>query len=139
MTKLHTNRFFRCFAPTQSKIDGVVGKPCFSNPFRYSLFFAKRFNKAGVSSVLGLLRSISPHAVFRTVSLVVVNSFNAKPVWTLTHVRQEILKVHPSNANSYSPAAIILVRFASRASASFFKPLPYLISRSAFSTQRVSM
>jgi len=139
MAKLHTNRFFRCFAPTQSKIDGVVGKPCFSNPFRYSLSFAKRFNKAGVSSVLGLLRSISPHAVFRTVSLVVVNSFNTKSFWALPHVGQEIFKVHPSGANSYSPAAIILVRFASRASASFFKPLPYLVSRSAFPTQSVSM
>jgi hypothetical protein len=139
MTALNTNSFFRCFAPTQSKIDGVVGKPCFSNPFRYSLFFAKRFNKTCVSSVLGLLRSIRPHAVFGAVPLVVINSFNAKPVWTLSHIRQEILKVHPSGANSYSPAAIILVRFASRASASFFKPLPYLVSRSAFSTQSVSM
>ena len=139
MIGLHTNCFCRCFAPTQSKIDGVVGKPCFSNPFRYSLSFAKRFNKAGVSSVLGLLRSISPHAVFRTVSLVVVNSFNAKPVWTLPHVGQKVFKVHPSGANSYSPAAIILVRFASGASASFFNPLPYLVGRSSFSTQSVSM
>lgn len=139
MTALNTNSFFRCFAPTQSKIDGVVGKPCFSNPFRNSLSFPKRFNKTGVSSVLGLLRSIRPHAVFRAVPLVVINSFNAKPVWTLSHIRQEIFKVHPSGANSYSPAAIILVRFASRASASFFKPLPYLVSRSAFPTQSVSM
>ena len=139
MTALNTNRFFRCFAPTQSKINGVVGKPCFSNPFRNSLSFSKRFNKTGVSSVLGLLRSIRPHAVFRAVSLVVINSFNAKPVWTFSHIRQEILKVHPSGANSYSPAAIILVRFASLASASFFNPLPYLVGRSTFSTQSVSM
>lgn len=139
MTALNTNRFFRCFTPTQSKIDGVVGKPCFSNPFRNSLSFAKRFNKACVSSVLGLLRSISPHAVFRAVSLIVVNSFNTKPVWTLSHINQEILKVHPSGANSYSPAAIILVRFTSLASASFFNPLPYLVGRSTFSTQSVSM
>ena len=139
MIGLDANRFFRCFAPTQSKIDGVVGKPCFSNPFRNSLFFTKRFNKACVSSVLGLLRSICPHAVFGAVPLVVVNSFNTKPLWTLTHIRQEILKVHPSGANSYSPTAIILVRFASLASASFFNPLPYLVGRSTFSTQSVSM
>ena len=139
MTALNTNSFFRCFAPTQSKIDGVVGKPCFSNPFRYSLFFAKRFNKAGVSSVLGLFRSISPYAVFRAVPLIVINSFNAKPIWTLPHICQKVFKVHPSGANSYSPAAIILVRFASGASASFFNPLPYLVGRSSFSTQSVSM
>lgn len=139
MLGLDAKRIFCCFAPTQSKIDGVVGKPCFSNPFRHSLFFAKRFNKTGVSSILGLLRSISPHAVFRAVSKIVVNSFNAKPVWTLSHIRQEILKVHPSGANSYSPATIIFVRFASGASASFFNPLPYLVGRSTFSTQSVSM
>jgi len=139
MAKLHTNCFFRCFAPTQSKIDGVVGKPSFSNPFRYSLSFAKRFNKAGVSSVLGLLRSIRPHTILRAVSLAIVNSFNAKPFWTFAHVRQEVFKVHPSGANSYSPATIIFVRFASLASASFFNPLPYLVSRSTFSTQSVSM
>jgi hypothetical protein len=71
--------------------------------------------------------------------LIVVNSFNTKPLWTLTHIRQEILKVHPSGANSYSPTAIIFVRFASLASASFFNPLPYLVGRSTFSTQSVSM
>jgi hypothetical protein len=71
--------------------------------------------------------------------LIVVNSFNTKPVWTLSHIRQEILKVHPSGANSYPPATIILVRFASWASASFFNSLPYLVGRSTFSTQSVSM
>ncbi len=139
MIGLDANCFFCCFAPTQSKIDGVVGKPCFSNPFRNSLSFPKRFNKACVSSVLGLLRSISPHAVFGAVPLIVVNSFNAKPFWALTHIRQEILKVHPLGANSYSPATIILVGFASLANASFFNSLPYLVGRSTFSTQSVSM
>ena len=139
MIGLDANRFFCCFAPTQSKVDGVVGKPCFGNPFRNSLFFPKRFNKAGVSSIFGLLRPIRPHAVFKAVSLIVVNSFNTKPVWTLSHIRQEILKVHPSGANSYPPATIILVRFASWASASFFNSLPYLVGRSTFSTQSVSM
>jgi len=139
MIGLDAKRIFCCFAPTQSKIDGVVGKPCFSNPFRYSLSFAKRFNKAGVSSVLGLLRSIRPHTILRAVSLAIVNSFNAKPFWTFAHVRQKVFKVHPSGANSYSPATIILVRFASWASASFFNAFPYLVSRRAFSTQSVSM
>ena len=139
MIGLDANRFFRCFAPTQPKIDGAVGKPSFRNPFRYGLFFTKRFNKACVSSVLGLLRSISPHAVFGAVPLIVVNSFNAKPFWALTHIRQEIFKLHPSGANSYSPSTIILVGFASLANASFFNSLPYLVGRSAFSTQSVSM
>jgi hypothetical protein len=71
--------------------------------------------------------------------LAIVNSFNAKPFWTFAHVRQKVFKVHPSGANSYSPATIILVRFASWASASFFNAFPYLVSRRAFSTQSVSM
>ena len=139
VTSLNTNRLFRCFAPTQPKINGVVGKPCFCGPFRHRLFFTKRFNKACVSSVFCLLRSICPNTVFGAVALIVVNSFNAKPFWTFSHICQEIFKVHPFSANSYPPATIILVRFASLASASFFNPLPYLVGRSTFSTQSVSM
>ena len=139
ITGLNTNRFFRCFTPTQPKINGVVGKPRFCNPLRYSLFFTKCLNKSGISSVFCLLRPIGPNAIFRAVPLVVVNSFNAKPFWTLPHICQEIFKVHPSGANRNASASVILVRFASLASTSFFNTLPYLVGRSTFPTQSVSM
>lgn len=136
---LNTNRFFRCFAPTQPKINGVIGKPSFCNPLRYSLFFTKCFNKFSISSVFRLLRPIGPNAVFRVVPLVVVNSFNTKPFWAFSHICQEIFKLHPLGANRNASASVILVRFASLASTSFFNTLPYLVGRSTFSTQSVSM
>lgn len=137
--KLSFQCLFCCFASSQSKINSVIGQASFFTPFRYSQSLSKCGNKTCVSSIFSLLFSISPFAIFRTISLIVINTFNTKIVWSFSHVVQKISKVKPTITNCYTSASVIFISLAFWASTSFFNSFPYLIRRGSFSSQSVSM
>ena len=137
--KLSLQGLFGCFPSSQPKINCVIRQSCFFAPFSYRQGFAKSSDKSSVSSIFRLLFSGGPSAIFRVITFLVVNALYTKAIWSFTHVAQKIGKVKPSIANCDTPASVIFVRFASLTCASFFNPLPYLVSRSALSAQSVSM
>ena len=137
--KLSLQGLFWCFSCSQSKINRVIRQTCFFTPFRNRQCFSKGRNKSSVSSIFGLFFSGGPNAIFRAITLFVVNALNAKPGWSFAHVNQKISVVKPSVTNCDSPTAVVFVRLAFRACASFFNAFPYLVSRGAFTTQSVPM
>jgi hypothetical protein len=139
MFLLNTNSLFVACTPTQSQINRVIRKASFIAPFLNCLIFAKRFNISSISSIFSLCCSRNPHAIFRKITQVVVNSFNRMTIRFNAHVIKKITVIKPSFANSYSSAAIILICFARRRVASFFNAFPYLICGSSFATTSVTM
>ena len=137
--KLSLQSLFWCFTSSQPKINRVIRQTCFFTPFRNRQRFSKDGNKPSVSSIFGLFFSGSPNAIFWAIPFLVVNSLNAKPVWSFTHVIQKIGVVKPMFTNCDPSTAVVFVRFTFRTCASFFNALPYLISRGSLPTQSVPM
>ena len=137
--KLSLQGLFGCFSSSQPKINRVIRQPCFFAPFSYGQGFAKGSDKSSVSSIFGLLFSGGPSAIFRAITFLVINALYTKSIWSFTHVAQKIGKVKPAVTNCDAPATVIFVRLASLVGASFFNPLPYLVSGSALSAQSMSM
>ena len=137
--KLCLQSLFWCFSSTQPKINCAVRQTSYFAPFSYWKFFPKGIDKPCVTSIFSLLFSGSPYAIFRGVTLIVINSFNTKFIWPFSHICQKIFKMHPSGTNRNSPSTVIFISLTSWASASFFNSFPYLIGRSAFSAQSVTV
>ena len=127
------------FSCSQPKINSVIGQSSFFAPFRYRQCFSKSSNKAGVSSIFSLLFSSSPFAIFRGISIVIINALNAKIIWPFSHVSQKISEVKPTVTNCYASASVIFVSLAFWTRTSFFNSFPYLIRRGSFASQSVSM
>ena len=141
--KLIDKLTFQClfwrFSCSQPKINSVIGQSSSFTPFRNSQSFSKSGNKSCVSSIFSLIFSISPFAIFKVISFIVINALNTKIIWSFSHVAQKISKVKPAVTNCYASASVIFVSLAFWASTSFFNSFPYLIRRGSFSSQSVSM
>jgi len=137
--KLTLQCLFWRFSCSQPKINSVIGQSNFFTPFRNSQSFSKSGNKACVSSIFSLIFSISPFAIFRGISIVIINALNAKIIWSFSHVTQKISEVKPTVTNCYASASVIFVSLAFWTRTSFFNSFPYLIRRGSFASQSVSM
>lgn len=137
--KLSLQGLFGRFSSSQPKINSVIRQPCFFAPFSYRQSFTKCGDKPRVSSIFGLIFSSGPCAIFRAITLFIVNALNTKAMWSFTHVAQKIGKLKPAVANRDASATVIFVSLAFRACASFFNAFPYLIGRRSLPTQSVPM
>ena len=61
------------------------------------------------SYIIGLFKSCSPFAIFRSVIFVIINSLKGKPFLSFTHISKKIGKVTPSFANFNSTPPIVFV------------------------------
>lgn len=76
------------------------GDACFSAPLHYGHGNAVNRNAASIRSVILLLCHCSPAAIFRLIVLRIVHAINRQAIRALTHVRQKVLKLPPSFADS---------------------------------------
>lgn len=92
------------------------------------------------SRVSCLLHARSPFAILLAISKRIVDAIEGQPVRPNAHVREKILKCHPSLANSNSPTAVIfeVLRLWVRASADHAGPNVVLGRACAFCRMTVS-
>ncbi len=95
--------FNRPFEQVEAPLKRVGGKSHFSRPHSQSHGAAAVFKNAIVAFVVSLLLRGCPAAIIGLVMALVIQALHRVPgglSWT--HVRQEVLKFHPSFANRYA-------------------------------------
>lgn len=84
------------------------------------------------SSIVGLFSWSRPRAIIARVWTIVVLSFEHCPIWSLSHIRKEVLKFAPRLADCNSSRSIAWIAFISRVRASLNHRTPYMIFRNRF-------
>lgn len=102
----------------------------FPSPLGNRLFSSFIFKNPVFSSVISLIIFRSPLAIFRKISLRIVDSINRKTLWTKTHVFKKCIKRSPSFTYFYSSASVVFIRFIIWIRASHSHIFPYFVSKS---------
>ncbi len=135
----------QCSIDAPSTIDSIIERievhPEMYRPLRHRLSFAFERYHSIVSRVVVLFRSSRPAAVFRTVSLVVVDAIDRMiGRWSTAHVSEEVfIRMTPSLADGDPSPAIARKLLTSICMASVNHVLPCFIFDGTFPSDGVAM
>lgn len=102
---------------------------CFFSKFYGAIFHALNFDKNGAPLVSLLCSPVGPPAIFRAISLAVVDTVNRIPVRARTHVFNERAERRPSFADRDASPAVIFPLLVSWIEAAVTHASPHIVKR----------
>lgn len=125
LNRLCKSVFYRPPIISDATGKGKITKIKYARPFSYRVVFPAKGNLFRVTFIVSLFRKCSPLAVFGTIVSIIIYAFNrVLRAWSLSHVSDEVMEIHPTITNLYSPSSVSMKVPVIWVPNSFFNRIP---------------